>query len=382
MTNTTEIIESIARPGFHCQIEGYRHAYSDRAKLEAKRALNRLYLQILTWSSKDREGLLSQINAVVAFQLSLFQSQECATKLVEGKTGIPTVLYKYIPISRIGQGAPQSLRATQPSALNDVMECSIGSGEGGPNAGDYRTAVGAKLEECFGITMSDGELAKLWVTSNGEMGLSRLIREHLDNRVGVISFSKNALIPTMWAHYAQNTGVVVGYDTNALTELGFDLRSVVYLDVAPSYHPNKEDAIEVSFVDHENIERQAAAGKVVMGYRTLCTVKLTTFSPELTSLARLLFVKGKEWAYEQEIRLLVDLERTRDIGKADEHCQPIKVIDIPPEAIREVCRGPRTSESDMALAVKEARGEHLKGLSERRMSFLNLRIHNTSTSRH
>ncbi len=383
MMNTDDIVESIARAGFHCQIEGYSHAYSDQAKFETKANLDALQIQMLTWNEEDRNALVSQIDIVAGFQLSRSQSRECATRLVEGKTGIPTVLYKYLPIERIGRGAPRSLRATQPSALNDVMECSIGTMGGAiPGASEYRAAVGAKLEECFGIAMPDGELAKLWVTHGGEMGLSRLIREHLDSRVGVVSLSRNALVPTMWAHYAKNTGVVVGYDTETLSKLGVELRSTVYLDVAPSYHPNRDDAIEVTFVDRDLIEREAAAGKVVSGYPSLCSVQLTKFSSELASLARLLFVKGKEWAYEQEIRLLVDLQQTRDTGKLDECGLPIRVVDIPPEAIREICQGPRTSKKDMALAVKEARGESLQGLSERRMSLSNFRMRNTSTSRH
>ena len=383
MMNTTDIVESIAKAAFHCQIEGYRHAYSDRAKFETKLELDNLCLQILAWNENDRRALVSQISTIAAFQIEQSQSKECATKLVEGRTGIPTVLYKYLPIEHIWQGGPKSLRATQPSSLNDVMECSIGSMGGAiPGASEYRSAVGTKLQECFGIALSDGELAKLWVTHGGEMGLPRLIREHLDSRVGVVSLSRNALVPTMWAHYAKNTGVVIGYDTDTLNKLGFELRSVIYLDVAPSYHPNRNHAIDVTFVDREHIEREAAAGKVVTGYRSLCSVRLTEFSSETKSLARLLFAKGKEWDYEQEIRLLVDLQETRNTGKTDEYGLPVKVIDIPPEAIREVVRGPRTSEEDMALAVKEARAENLKGLSTRTMSLHNFRMHNTSTSRH
>ncbi len=75
----------------------------------------------------------------------------------------------------------------------------------------------------------------------------------------------------------------------------------------------------------------------------MCRVNLTTLSPDWSSLARLLFVKGIGWAYEREVRLLVDLQQTRDIEKIDEYHQPIKVIDVPPEAIREIYRGPRTA---------------------------------------
>ena len=96
----------------------------------------------------------------------------------------------------------------------------------------------------------------------------------------------------------------------------------------------------------------------------------------------MLFVKGKGWEYEREIRLLVDLRQTRDIGKTDEYHQPIKVIDVPPEAIREIYRGPRTSKEDIARAIKEARGENTKGLYERGTSFRDFRIQNTGGSRH
>ena len=99
-------------------------------------------------------------------------------------------------------------------------------------------------------------------------------------------------------------------------------------------------------------------------------------------MARLLFVKGMGWAYEQEVRLLVDLEQTRDIKKTDEYRQPIKVIDLPQEAIREIYRGPHTLDPDMNRAIKEARGENLKGLYTRSTSFRNFRIQNTVGSRH
>ena len=295
MTNTTDVVEAAAKLGFHCQVEGYHHAYSDQAKGEARLYVARLCAETLTLNERDRRALLLQMASITAWQLRSIQSRECAAKLVEGKTGIPSILYKYIPMNRIDKGAPRSLRATQPSALNDDMECSIGPmGGTGANASRYRAAVGAKLKEYLGVTMSKGELAKLWVTSNGAMDLSGFIREHLDARVGAVSLSRDALVPTMWAHYAQNTGVVVGYDTEALTKLGFDLRSVIYLELAPVYEPTRDDVVQAAFVDRESIERDAAAGKVVLGRPILCSVKLTTLSSDWRSLARLLFVKGME----------------------------------------------------------------------------------------
>ncbi len=166
MTNATDVVDAVAKMRFHCQVEGYHHAYSDQAKRGARLYVDRLCVEILTLNERDRRTMLSQIGGVAAWQLRSIQSRECAVKLVEGKTGIPSVLYKYIPMDRIGKGAPRSLRATQPSALNDDMECSIGPmGGTGADASRYRAAVGAKLQEYLGVTMSKGEVAKLWVTS-------------------------------------------------------------------------------------------------------------------------------------------------------------------------------------------------------------------------
>ena len=384
MTSADDLVVAIAKPGFHCQVEGYHHAFSDRTKRETRLYIAKLREEMLTLENENRGAMLSQIGGVAARQLRSLQSRQCAAKLVEGKTGIPSVLYKYIPLKHIGKkGAPTSLRATQPSALNDDMECSIvPMGGTGPEASQYRAAVGAKLQDYLGVTMSEGELAKLWVTSNGAMELSGFVREYLDSRVGVVSLSRDPLVPTMWAHYAENTGVVVGYDTEALTRLGFDLRSVVYLEMAPMYEPTKGDVVQAAFIDREAMERDAAAGKVVLGRSILCRVDLTTLSPDWKSLARLLFVKGMEWAYEREVRLLVDLQQTRDKREPDDFGQPIKVIDVPPEAIREIYRGPRTPAPDMARAVKEARGENVRGLFERRTSFRNFTIQNTGGTRH
>ena len=383
MVNTAEVVEATAKLGFHCQVEGLHHAYSEQAKRGTKLFLDRLCEEILATNEKNRRAIQSQMASVAAWQLRSLQSNECAARLVEGKIGIPSVLYKYVPMKLIGKGVPGSLRATQPTALNDVMECSISPmGGTGANASRFRDAVGAKLREYLGVTMSKGELAKLWITSNGAMGLSGFIREYLDPRVGVVSLSRDALVPTMWSHYAQNTGLVVGYDTEELNKLGFDLRTVNYLELAPVYEPTKGDVVQAAFVDREGMDRDAAAGKIVLGSRILCRVDLTTLSSDWKSLARLLFVKGKDWAYEREVRLLVDLQQTRDTEKSDEFCKPIKVIDIPPGAIREIYRGPRTSGVDMARAVKEARGENLKGLYERTTSFRNFRIQNTGGSRH
>ena len=68
------------------------------------------------------------------------------------------------------------------------------------------------------------------------------------------------------------------------------------------------------------------------------------------------------WAYEKEVRLLVDLEQARDTGVKDNNCQPIQVIDPPREAIREIYGGVKTKDADIERVVQAARGEERRGL--------------------
>ena len=100
------------------------------------------------------------------------------------------------------------------------------------------------------------------------------------------------------------------------------------------------------------------------------------------SLSRLLFVKGMSWAYENEIRLLVDLEQARDTGKNDSNGWPIKVIDPPPEAIKEICRGANTQDAEVARAVEIARGENKSGPLVQHVSSHAFRIQKTVGSRY
>ena len=88
------------------------------------------------------------------------------------------------------------------------------------------------------------------------------------------------------------------------------------------------------------------------------------------------------WAYEKEVRLLVDLEQARDIGKEDENGWLIKVIDPPPEAIREIYGSANTGKADVDRAVQAARGENKSGLFVGHVSSHAFRIQKTGGVRH
>ena len=82
------------------------------------------------------------------------------------------------------------------------------------------------------------------------------------------------------------------------------------------------------------------------------------------------------WAYEKEVRLLVDLAQALDTGKVV-NGWPIKVIDQPPGAIREIYGGANTRKTDVDQAVQVARGENKKGLFVGHVSSHAFRIQKT-----
>ena len=120
-----DLVEALAKQGFYRQIEERLHPYSEQAKLRTVANLAVTRLQLSTWSEEDRKLVMSRLGEITAHWLGVHQSQECADRSVEGKANIPDVVYKYIPRERIGEGAPDGLRATQLLALNDDMECNI-----------------------------------------------------------------------------------------------------------------------------------------------------------------------------------------------------------------------------------------------------------------
>ena len=301
---------------------------------------------------------------------------------MEGKANIPDILYKYIPKERIGNGAPNSLRATQLLALNDDMECNITTmSDKALDRSHFRALIRSKVKKCLGITVSEDELLKR-SRLYGDLRLSTFIQQYVSSRVGVVAFSTDFLVPTMWAHYARNTGVVVGYDSEALAKLGFELRAVTYSELAPSYEPTKDDVIRMLLVDREHMDQDARAGTTRKGYTILCDVDLAEFSGDWKSLSRVLFVKGASWEYEREVRLLVDLQQARDTGKKDENDWPIKVIDLPPEAIREIHGGSNTAEDDLRRTAEVGRGDNKKGLYVGNVSSHAFRIQKTFGTRH
>ena len=345
-----------APEGMYCQIDGHFHAYSEQVKQEAEAQLAAASLQMRALGEDASKTFAANNFTLKDHFLRQHQSKECAERYVAGSSDIPDVIYKYIPKKRLSQGAPRTLRATQILALNDDMECNITvMNDTDMDILDYIDLVQLRLQKHLNTTILDEELLE-GALRYGNMRLSPFFQRYLNQRVGIVSLTTDLLVPTMWSHYARNTGIVVGYDTEVLRGLGFDLRPVQYSEWAPTYAPARDDTIRMYVPDREKIESNRLAGIPQEGIPMLVRADIAQIGASWEALSRMLFIKGRSWEYEREVRLLVDLQTTRDDGE-DNDGQPVKVIDVPPDAIKEIYGGERTARSDINRAVEIARGE-------------------------
>lgn len=228
----------------------------------------------------------------------------------------PVVLYKYIPSDRAAEVLPENgngaLRATQPAALNDPLECATRCTAVYPSEDlEVKEIVEALnwIVPEHPLTKSDVELSRRQL---GTQAWNDLFRKQLSRRLGVVSFSSSALHPLLWAHYADSgAGVVIGYRVSTLKKMvtGYErLGAVQYMDKPPVSMGH------VIFKDEGNL------------HVTLLT-------------------KASHWEYEQEWRLTLELKNTVGTGKSDRNGYSINICPIPNEAVEEVYITERTPKS-------------------------------------
>lgn len=261
-------------------------------------------------------------------------------RTMHGMVDLPEMLYKYVPYKRLDDGFPMTLRATQPAALNDVMEGNVSTSmEKKMDRDEWWAIISRSLRDIFGEDSPPDEELERRKRLYADPKVSTIIGERLSQSVGVVSFSADPLIPTMWAHYARNSGFVVGYKASVLRDYGIDLRRVLYLELAPVYMPTRDNVIRIRFVDEERRRQDTEAGRERPGTPLIRhDVEFLELTNDPRNLARLLFVKGRAWEYEQEVRLLVDLERTSACPDAASRW-PIHTFEVPMEAVEEVYVG-------------------------------------------
>ena len=115
------------------------------------------------------------------------------------------------------------------------------------------------------------------------------------------------------------------------------MRRVLYLELAPVYYPTRDNIVRLQFVDEERRQEQAQTGSDNSGIPLLSSeVDFFELRKDWMESARALFVKGKTWEGEKEVRLLVDLKETRTLVKEKASDCEIHVFDVPTKMIEEV----------------------------------------------
>ena len=241
------------------------------------------------------------------------------------------VIYKYVTSERVFTCLPEvgdgTLRATQPSALNDPFECAVNKAFIEDNEEEADAELSRVLTSLYPICpVSERDVAKAKV-SYGSHFLRELLSGQLSRRCGIVSFTSDPRHLLMWAHYTlDGSGFVIGYDVTGLIRLVRGegrLRPVSY---GPRPIP-------------------------IDGY------------PVLTedNISALLSYKNEHWKYEQEWRLIVDLNETIGTGHTDRHGQPVNLLRIPNEAIVSVYyteRTPREAVSSVEKRLKDANNRY------------------------
>lgn len=134
-----------------------------------------------------------------------------------------------------------------------------------------------------------------------EEGIASLYNpDYLFKNELILCLSKNFGSPTMWGHYAQNhSGFVLGYEYISNQS---KLINVRYIDKLLSINQLKQSA-------HSKFEEQLAE------------------------------IKYKDWAYEEEVRILFSKEKVKSISINDRMYYFLELFDDSPLRLREIIFG-------------------------------------------
>lgn len=251
--------------------------------------------------------------------------------------GIPSIIYKYVPYEIFRHCLPDSgdgtLRATQPLALNDLLDCHVATSK-------IKRTDGTPWEECLASSLNSEFPSSPPVTAknlrrrarryNGDPRISNIVKEKLSRTWGVVSFTTNPLNEVMWGTYADSSsGFVVGYSTELVRPLGVGINKIVYLR-----NPLKLLPVEGGFLLMGDLRRDRI------------------FESGGNNLGKILFLKSMKWSDEKEVRMVVPLENTECTGKKDKMGQSIRVIRVPTAAIKELYYGLNTPQEEVDRAKK------------------------------
>ena len=133
------------------------------------------------------------------------------------------VLYKYVTSGRVFTCIPEvgdgTLRATQPAALNDPLECHFET-LFNPNQSDGAAKLADVLTSINERNPFTAERVRKAGREYGSLLTQTLFAEQVSTRFGIVSFSANPYHPLLWSHYTKDgSGFVIGYDFEGLKKL-------------------------------------------------------------------------------------------------------------------------------------------------------------------
>ena len=235
------------------------------------------------------------------------------------------ILYKYVTAERAMTCLPEvgdgTLRATQPIALNDPFECAmsffVNDSKGMGEEAEVDAAYARALTDIHPESAVTSCMVSQARETYGSLYARELLANQLSNRFGIVSFSADQLNPLMWSHYTTDgSGFVIGYDPREFRKLARtrDRLQPVQYDTQPCL-------LGVSF-DPVGMSDGSRSSDFDWSF--------------------LLIRKSQHWDYEQEWRLIVDLDQTIGTGQKDLHGQPVNLVRVPNEAVVSVFYTERT----------------------------------------
>ena len=222
------------------------------------------------------------------------------------------LLYKYVSAERVLTCLPEAgdgtLRATQPAALNDPFECAVMKSfvERDELDGNRRhSEVLTSINSTTPVSEADVDNAR---HRYGSLYLRELLSRQLSQRFGIVSFATNLRHPLMWSHYTvDGSGFAIGYDRQQLSGLG---------------------------------SREEYLRAVRYGSSPIRLLDYPVLSEE--NMNPLLSYKSDHWQYEEEWRLILELNGSIGTGFKAQRGQPINLIRVPNTAVMSVYYTERT----------------------------------------
>ena len=231
------------------------------------------------------------------------------------------ILYKYVTADRVMTCIPEvgdgTLRATQPAALNDPFECAVTARYVIHDASEENRLLAdalTQINESHPVTEHHVRTAR---QRYGSLFTRQLFAEQVSTKLGIVSFTTDPRHPLMWSHYTTDgSGFVIGYAKSELAKLAGE---------------------------------EGALSPVQYSDRLIPIPDPIVLTSPRSNLPKILSLKSDHWRYEDEWRLVVEMNKTIGTGETDRHGQPINLVRVPNEAVVRVYHTERTPQKSVQI---------------------------------